>query len=53
MPSARADHAAVVLPDGMVLVAGGDTVDGTSYLSSADVYDPAAGWRATGAIGDA
>jgi hypothetical protein len=42
MPRGRASHAAVVLPSGDVLVAGGESEDAgvVTCLSSADVYDP-------------
>ncbi|WP_437320559.1 kelch repeat-containing protein [Sorangium sp. So ce385] len=40
MRAARADHTATLLPDGGVLVAGGEGPDGA--LDSAEIYDPAA-----------
>src|SRR5437016_12004230 len=44
---ARAEHTATLLPNGMVLVAGGVDTSGTS--ASAELYDPATGsWTATG-----
>ena len=36
--TARHSHTATLLPNGNVLIAGG--FDGTSYLTSAEVYDP-------------
>jgi hypothetical protein len=39
MTSARFGHTATLLPDGKVLMVGG--YDGSQYLPSADVYDPA------------
>ena len=42
-------HTATLLPNGKVLVAGGD--DGSSFFSSAELYDPASGtWSATGSL---
>jgi len=53
----RRTHTATALAnDGTVLVAGGETPTGTppSSLSSAELYDPAAGiWSATGPLADA
>ena len=41
-------HTATLLPNGKVLVAGGDD---SSSLSSAELYDPASGsWSATGSL---
>lgn len=46
MPTARALHSATLLPDGRVMVAGGQGVGGI-YLDSVEVYDPAtATWAA-------
>jgi N-acetylneuraminic acid mutarotase len=42
--AAREQHTATLLPNGQVLVAGGD---GDGYLSSVEVYDPAAGTWST------
>jgi hypothetical protein len=49
MGNARASHTATLLPNGKVLVAGGDDVG-----SSAELYDPETGtWTATGSLGNA
>jgi autotransporter-associated beta strand protein len=49
LSSGRYVHTTTLLPNGKVLVAGGNT-NGT-VLSSAELYDPAAGtWTATGAM---
>jgi len=40
MATARWRHASILLPDGRVLVAGGDGADG-GWLASAEIYDPA------------
>ncbi|MBK9517585.1 MAG: hypothetical protein IPO09_09570 [Anaeromyxobacter sp.] len=56
MPQGRADHAAVVLPGGDVLVAGGAAQVGgvEAWLSTADRYDPAQDrWSAGGGLGTA
>ena len=46
---ARTYHTATLLPDGRVLVAGGE--DGITAFSSAELYDPATGtWTATGPL---
>lgn len=46
---ARYFHAAILLPDGKVLVAGGRGA--SSYLFSSELYDPAAGtWSLTGSL---
>jgi hypothetical protein len=46
----RIDHTATLLANGEVLVAGGDNKT-TGYLSSAEVYNPAAGkWTLTGSM---
>ncbi len=55
--TARAFHTATLLPNGMVLVAGGH--DGPTFapsdvLSSAELYDPASGtWTVTGSLNTA
>jgi len=47
--SARGRFTATLLPNGKVLVAGGD--DDTTTFSSAELYDPASGvWTATGSL---
>ena len=47
MPAARSFHAAALLPDGKVLIVGGDSPGGSGYYTgpaaSADLYDPASG----------
>jgi len=49
--TARWDHTATLLPDGMVLVAGGKN---NVPLASAELYDPASGtWTETGHLADA
>jgi N-acetylneuraminic acid mutarotase len=46
----RTSQTATLLPNGTVLVVGGQDVQGVS-LSSAEIYDPATGsWRATGGL---
>ena len=51
LTTARAEHTATLLPNGKVLVAGGD---GTGSLASAELYDPATGmWTATGSMATA
>ena len=51
--AARYEHTATLLPNGKVLVAGGD--DGFNHpLASAELYDPASGtWTATGSLATA
>ena len=46
---ARTFHTATLLPNGKVLVAGGN--DGSNSLTSAELYDPASGfWTVTGSL---
>jgi hypothetical protein len=53
MAGARLQHTATLLPNGKVLVAGGQNVSG-NYLSGAELYDPAAGtWTVTGSMSTA
>ena len=50
--TARRGHTATLLPNGKVLVAGGD--DSSNALASAELYDPASGtWTATGSLATA
>ena len=42
MTTARASHAATLLPDGRVLIVGGD-IPSNSLIASAEIYDPASG----------
>jgi hypothetical protein len=50
--TARYYHTATLLPNGMVLVAGGD--DSLNHLDSAELYDPASGtWTVTGSLNTA
>jgi WD40 repeat protein len=58
LATARSEHTATLLPNGKVLVvggAGGSNPDGTTtYLASAELYDPANGtWTATGSLATA
>ena len=53
LTTSRAYHTATLLPNGQVLVAGGDSFFKTihTYLASAELYDPASGaWTATGRL---
>jgi len=52
----RFNHTATLLPSGKVMVAGGrlGSPDSPSYISSAELYDPATGsWSSTGSLGTA
>src|SRR5215471_3839287 len=50
--TARFHHTATLLPDGRVLVVGGE--DGRDALASAELYDPATGtWSNTGSLNTA
>ena len=54
MSTARLDAAAALLPDGDVLVTGGNAPGGGPALASAELYDPATGkWSTTGSMNDA
>jgi len=51
LKQSRSYHTATLLPNGLVLVAGGKVVSGQSFVltRTAELYDPAAGeWRSTG-----
>src|SRR5437870_4991361 len=51
--TARFHHTSTLLPDGMVLVAGGQEAGGI-FLASAELYDPATGtWSYTGSLNTA
>src|SRR4029077_10701492 len=51
--TARYQHTATLLPNGMVLVAAGFN-NVSNYLTSAELYDPASGnWSATGSLNTA
>ena len=53
LATARECHTATLLPNGKVLVAGGDG-DSSGCLSSAELYDPASGlWSSTGNLATA
>ncbi len=53
MKTARYGHTATLLANGKVLVAGGGN-DTNSYLTSAELFDPATGtWTPTGSLGTA
>lgn len=51
LKQSRSYHTATLLPNGLVLVAGGEVVSGQSFVltRTAELYDPGAGeWRSTG-----
>ncbi|OGU17633.1 MAG: hypothetical protein A2076_09125, partial [Geobacteraceae bacterium GWC2_53_11] len=51
LATARNDHTSTLLPDGKVLIAGGVVYEITTYLNSAELYDPVAkGFSPTGAL---
>lgn len=55
MNLARQSHTATLLTNGKVLVAGGETYDGTNYswVATAELYDPVTGlWTVTGSLTD-
>jgi len=52
LTTARTGHTSTILPDGKILVTGG--YDGSDYLSSAEIYDPATGaWSSAGSMATA
>jgi N-acetylneuraminic acid mutarotase len=55
LSTARVGHTATLLPNGLVLVAGGYTAgSGATYLASAELYDSTQNvWRATGSLNQA
>ena len=54
MATARWHHTATLLPNGQVLVAGGLAELSSTYLASAELYDPVTGvWTPTGSMANA
>ena len=54
LATARYNHTATLLPNGKVLVAGGEDTNAYDVLASAELYDPATGtWSPTGSMGTA
>ena len=52
--TARGNHTATLLPNGLVLVVGGVDSSGSHSLKRAELYDPASGtWAATGSLANA
>jgi len=51
LATARYSHTATLLPNGHVLIVGGDHSLGGDYQASAELYDPASGnWTGTGSL---
>ena len=54
MSTARWLHTATLLPDGKVLVAGGQEASSEAAIATAELYDPATGtWNSTGSMNEA